>query len=102
MWEKIVEEFSKNPRDLQTQPTTNVTPLWFYVQVIDGDLYVGKAKSHEKSCSIQGLRRINPSELEKILDIYHRRNAGEKVSREATATTKNQVYWYGIFAEMKM
>ena len=37
-----------------------------------------------------------------MLDIYHRRNAGEKVSREATAVTINQVYWYGVFAEMKI
>lgn len=102
MWKKIGADFSNNPRDVQTQPITNKNPSWFYVHVIGENVYVEAAKNHDNSCSIEIPRKLNPSEFEKMLDIYHRRNAGEKVSREATAVTINQVYWYGIFAEMKM
>ena len=35
-----------------------------------------------------------------MLSIYNRRKSGEQVSQDAGAITHNQVYWYGIFADM--
>ena len=46
------------------------------------------------------LRATSFDELPEIFKLYLRRKQGESVSREATALTVNQVYWYGIFSEL--
>ena len=81
-------------------PTTAKAPVWFYVFEEDGKVCVKNAEGHENSSHMIGVRVLEPSESKKMLDIYGRRKRGENVSKEATATTRNQVYWYGIFADM--
>lgn len=103
MYDGVVQSFQKNPRDVHTVPlNSNKSPLWFYVFVKDGILYVTSAKNHLPSSTISGHRPIPPTQFETMLDIYHRRQKGEQVSQEATKTTRCQVYWYGIFADMGM
>ena len=36
-----------------------------------------------------------------MYELYCRRKRGERISQEAIATTVNQVYWYGIFRDIK-
>ena len=101
-WEEILKSYTTNPRDVHTQPLTKRTALWFYVYVEDGKLYVDCAKNNEPSSNLSK-RRMLASEVEKcaiMYDIYQRRKRGEEVSHEATAITVNQVYWYGVFADM--
>lgn len=101
-WEEILKSYTTNPRDVHTQPLTKRTALWFYVYVEDGKLYVDRAKNNEPSSNLSK-RRMLASEVEKsaiMYDIYQRRKRGEEVSHEATAITVNQVYWYGVFADM--
>lgn len=100
MWNKIILEFQKNPRDVRTCPTRG-HGVWFYVWVEAGNLYVSRSKACTPSSKIKGKRWLNPSECEPMLELYKRRCRGESVSQEATALTRNQVYWYGIFYEMK-
>ena len=102
MWNKIVKSYLKHPRDVQTQPITNRTARWFYVYVEDGKLYVDSARGKEPSSHITQKRLLaEKDEICNIMyDIYLRRKKGEHVSAEATAITVNQVYWYGIFADM--
>ena len=101
-WRETLESYTANPRDVRTQPLTKRTALWFHVYVEDGKLYVDRAKSNEPSSNLSK-RRMLASGFEKfeiMLDIYLRRKHGEEVSQEATAITVNQVYWYGILADM--
>ena len=101
-WEEILKSFTTNPRDVHTQPLTKRAVLQFYVYVEDKKLYVDRAKNNEPSSNLSK-RRLLASEFEKcaiMYDIYQRRKRGEEVSHEATAITVNQVYWYGIFADM--
>lgn len=98
---QIVSSFRANPRDVSTAPISDVQPKYFYVYVIAGSLYVSRAKTHKPSCSITNERKLNANEFETMLSIYHRRNAGEKVSQEAVRATINSIYWYGIFNDMK-
>ena len=102
MWKEIVESFTSNPRDVKSIPITKRTPVWFYVYMENGRLYVDRAKEHIPSSNLSK-RRMLSSGAEKcsiMYDIYRRRKCGEPVSAEATATTVNQVYWYGIFADL--
>ena len=102
MWQEIIKSFAANPRDVKTNPLRNRAALWFYVYVEDGRLYVDCAKEHTPSSKLS-TRRMLSSGAEKcniMYDIYRRRKSGEPVAAEATATTVNQVYWYGIFADL--
>ena len=102
IWKKILNEFLKNPRDVKTVPMTFHEPKWFYVLTVNDNLYVESGRNHNNKSKISAPRQIKQLELEAMLNLYHRRMNGEKVSAEAQSTTQNQVYWYGIFAEMQL
>ena len=102
MWIDILNEFSKNPRDVHTVPTQKREPVWFHVFCRNTNLYIESAHEKIPASEIAGVRMINKDEYGDMLKLYHRRCNGEKVSQEAQDRTMNQVYWYGIFAEMNM
>lgn len=102
MWTAIVEEFSKKPRDIHTVPIQKREPKWFFVFCQKGNVYIESAHEYEPASDITGKRMMNKDEFEDMLEIYHRRCNGEQVSQEAQDRTINQVYWYGIFAELKL
>lgn len=100
LWKEIVNEFTTNPRDVQTRPTGNRRPLWFYVSGVNGCVHISGGRTHENRSNIRAVRTLKEEELADIFSLYQRRKHGENVSYEATQTTQNQVYWYGIFAEL--
>lgn len=100
LWTKIVEEFSKNPRNVQTRPTDGRTPKWFFVGVDNEAVYVEKGRAFDHNSAIKGKRYLEKEKLNVMLDLHKRRKMGESVSVAASATTQNQVYWYGIFTEL--
>ena len=102
MWNKILKEFSENPRDVHTTPKVKKEPKWFLVYEEYGNIYIEKARSHEPSSSIQHRLRLKKEEIEIMKNIYDKRNEGESVSHLATKSSWMSVYWYGIFAEMNL
>lgn len=95
-WQTIISDLKNNPRDLHTVPKSNAKPRWFYAYT-DGDkIYVTNAKEHTPSSKISTPRKLKFSTFEKVYPIHLRREKGESVSQEATATTVNSVYWYSI------
>ena len=96
----IINEFRCNPRDVSTAPIKNTISKWFYVYVQRNDVYIASGRSHTNICSISTDRRLKPSELQVMLDLYKRRKDGIPVSKEATKQSVNQSYWFGIFKEM--
>lgn len=100
VYEKMLREYGENPRCVCTVLTTSKAPVWFYVFEENGKVCVKNAEGHENSSHMIGVRVLEPSESKKMLDIYGRRKRGENVSKEAGKATVNQVYWYGIFADM--
>ena len=103
MYQDLVVSFRNKPRDIHTVPIApGVLPKWFYVFEKDGYIYVESGHAHFPQNRIKMPRRLNPDEYEVMLDIYHRRKRGEHVGAEATAATQNQIYWYGVFADMNL
>ena len=98
-WEDMISSYINNPRDVKTIPLQG-TGIWFYVYVEDNDIYIEGAKNHSNSSIIRGSRKLESEKIDVMLSLYYRRKKGEPVSQEATSTTQNQVYWYGIFADM--
>ena len=99
VWQAMCDSFVKNPRDVVTVPK-NKKGKWFYVYSENGNIFIQSAKEHGDSCLITGRRRLEENKLDIMLDIYYKRCRGESFSKEATQTTRNQVYWFGIFADL--
>ena len=100
LWMQIVNEFTANPRDVRTRPTGNRPSLWFYVFGDGTKVSISGGRFHQNRSRIHSPRALNPDEISTIFAIYQRRKQGESVSAEASLATQNQVYWYGIFAEL--
>ncbi len=98
-WDTIVKEYSKNPRDVKTVPL-KTDGRWFFVSVQDRDVYITNAKNHSVSSKISQPRKLDKENFNTMLSLYNKRKKGEPVSKTAANTTQNQVYWYGIFADM--
>ena len=59
-WQKILKEFGKNPRDVQTIPKINRPGRWFYVVALNGNLYVRHAvdpEHQERACKLRSEER---------------------------------------------
>lgn len=110
MWSDVVNAYVNNARDVKTDPkppkganyTTNPKGIWFYVYAENGNIYIESARNHSNSSRISGRRKLENEKFDAMLSLYKRRKKGEAVSQEATSTTRNQVYWYGIFADMSI
>ena len=98
-WHTICNSFVQNPRDVITVPK-NKKGKWFFVCAEKDGIFIESAKEHNDSCRIKGRRRLEENKLESMLNIYYKRLNGESVTKEAAKVTFNQIYWYGIFAEL--
>lgn len=75
--------------------------IWdFSENTENGTVFVTVSKEHEPKCSIKMPRPLKKEECGELYELYLRRKKGEHISGEATAATRNQVYWYGIFSDM--
>ncbi len=100
IWNEIKREFAACPRDVRTRPLGNREPVWFFVSCTDNKVMISNGRTHGRKSVIHGARTLKREELEAIFDLYQRRKTGESVSLMAKEITQNQVYWYGIFAEL--
>ena len=101
MYRKLLENFKDNPRDVHTVPFVRKEQKWYYVFANNNNLCIEPAHNHNPKCSVKR-RVLQEKECNEILEIYHRRLKGERVSGEAQTCTYSQVYWYGIFAELNL
>lgn len=95
LWERLLQSIIKEPRDFQTHPKTNKTPIWFHATSDGKAIYITSAQNHRPSSNISSPRRLGFEEFTTIYPLHLRREKGEPVSKEAQRT-RNQVYWYGL------
>lgn len=100
-YQDLVESYSKEPRDVHTIPL-NREPIWFFTYVEKGFVYVRPSCINKPSSRMKVPRKLNPAEFKIMLKLYIRRKCGQRVSGDATKSSQNQVYWYGIFRDMEM
>lgn len=101
LYQDLVESYSKEPRDVHTIPL-NREPIWFFTYVEKGFVYVRTSCIHSRSSRMKTPRKLNPAECKTMFELYVRRKNGERVSGDATRSSQNQVYWYGIFRDMEV
>ena len=96
----LVSSFRSNPREVPTAPKDKrQPPKWFYAYTKGNSVFVGSGKDHLNASHISPDRRLPESEFDSMLALYHQREAGEPVSKEAKKSIC-QSYWFGIFSEM--
>lgn len=101
LYQDLVESYSKEPRDVHTIPL-NREPIWFFTYVEKGFVYVRSSYIHSRSSRMKAPRKLNPAEFKIMFELYVRRKNGERVSDDATRSSQNQVYWFGIFRNMEV
>ena len=99
-WQTIYESFKGNPRDVRTTPKGNSQPRWFFVYSENGNVYIDNAREHNYSSKIKQRRKLDKDNLEKMIELYDKRNHGVSVGEKARAVTFNQVYWFGILCDL--
>ena len=92
--------YLNNPRDVHTILKDGSIGHWFYAHTENGIIYATPAEKHSPSCSMSHPVKIKEDQFNNMLVLYHRRLAGDKVSKEATDQTRAQVYWYGLFNDL--
>ncbi len=105
IWNRIVQDLTETPRDLQTTVKSDKrTPLWFHARISGKALIIENAQSHSPSVQLSGLRRIYEKDFDVIYPFYLRRENGEAVSREISLTKgeakKNQAYIFGVIKHL--
>ena len=101
VWQLICNSFAQNSRDVITIPMSK-KGKWFFVYTEKDSVFIESGRSHSDACKIKGRRRLEEKKCKKMLEIYYKRCEGQSVTKEAIATTYNQVYWYGIFADLEL
>ncbi len=96
LWNDIVSFFKSAPQDVCTAPMTRGRAKWFYVYVEHGNLYAESGRQHLDVSKISARRNLKEEELPAVYELYLQRKQSKSVSREATQTTYNASYWFGI------
>lgn len=103
MWNKIIESFRNNPRDVMTIPLNNSKPRWFYVYVDDNNvIYFENARNHKPSCQLCSTRYIVESESDGMIELYNKHLLGESVRKKAGVITYSLCYLFAIFADLNL
>ena len=99
---KIYEEYRNCPHDVSTIPLRQCyRKRWFYVYTSENKIMISRARYHNESSQLKYDRVLDVANADKMFELYLRRKKDEMVSKEAVSTTVNQVYWYGIFYDLK-
>ena len=96
LWQQLLLNLEKSPRDIPTRPITRKKPIWFYAESDGRSIFVSPSKTQQPSTGIQPHSKLDLTGFTKIYPIHVRRENGESVSQEAKAVTHYQVYWYGL------
>lgn len=96
VWDRIIEGLSKSEREFPTTPKQNKEPVWFLASTDGEKVYINEAVENKPSSSLKYRRVLTYDNFKDIYPIHIRRENGEKVSKEATDATRNQVYYFSL------
>lgn len=94
IWNEIIASYSEQPRDVLTAGKRK----YFYVYTQENDVYIESGRNHKNASEISSPRLLDKEELSII---YNKYIDGEKAS-DIKDITWNSVYWFGIFADLKL
>lgn len=101
VWNKIINKLrEQQPLELHTVPTIAKTPVWFSSATDGGTIFIDNALINSPSSKISSIRKLTYKDFEKIYPIFLRREKGESVSKEATNSTRNQVYYFSLIKHL--
>ncbi len=95
-YKRLIENFSTNPRNVQTHPINRSAPKWFYVQAVNNELHISNARMEHPSVSITTTRKLISSKFDPMYELHKEREKGRSVARLAQNITQNASYWFGV------
>lgn len=99
-WKIIMNKLSDKQKEFHTVPKTNKKPVWFSAKSDGEVIYIDKAIINTPSSIISTIRKLNYNNLKDVYHLYIKREKGEKVSKEVTNTTRNQVYYFSLISNL--
>ncbi|MDP4087372.1 MAG: hypothetical protein Q8934_22670 [Bacillota bacterium] len=100
IWNTIVAKLTGNRVELPTIPKTKKIPVWFSATTDGEAIFIDKATDHRPSSKLSVQRNLKYSTFQKVYPLYLRRERGDAVSREVTAITVNQVYYFSLIKHL--
>jgi hypothetical protein len=99
-WQVIVLKLIDNQLELPTVPKIKKNPVWFTAST-DGDvIFIDTAINHHPSSQITTRRTLTYSNFQKVYPLYLRREKCEPISKEVSAVTVNQVYYFSLIKHL--
>jgi thymidine phosphorylase len=95
-WNLIIKNLEGKTIELPTVPKTKKIPVWFSASTNGEIVIINEATEHEPSSKLSAPRILKYNTFQKVFPLYLRREKGEAVSSEVTATTVNQVYYFSL------
>jgi len=101
LWQRIITEISKSPKEIQTidKYGRTVDGKWFYVYVANGFLYVDEAKLNRPSSNLRKERVISKPEFLSLYPNYHKWRAGTMPREIAKCKSMNSSYIFALINE---
>ena len=96
VWNNIVSSLTNSEREFPTTPKTKKEPVWFLASSDGERIYINEAKENKPSSNLKCRRVLTYENFKEVYPIHLRRERGEKVSKEATKVTRNQVYYFSL------
>lgn len=100
IWNKIIKSLSNVEKEFPTTPKTNKNPVWFSASTDGNKIYIDEAKSNKPSSKLKTKRTLTYDNFKDVYPLYIRRENGEKVSKEVTNITRNQVYYFSLIKHL--
>lgn len=99
-WSMIISKLKENQMEFPTVPKTKKIPVWFLASTTGDIIYIDKAIHHQPSSQISTPRKLNYKVFKNIYPLYLRRENGDSISKEASAITVNQVYYFSLIKHL--
>ncbi|VYT68347.1 hypothetical protein [Clostridium tertium] len=99
-WEIIINRLFNKRQELSTLPKTNKKPIWFSA-ISDGNIIsINKASINEPSSKITAERKLTYTNFKEVYPLFIKRENDEKVSKEVSNKTRNQVYYFSLIGHL--
>jgi hypothetical protein len=100
VWNTIINKLTEGSIELPTTPKTQKTPVWFSASTDGHSIFINRAINNKPSSQLSMERKLTYNTFQKVYPLYLRREQGEPVSREVTALTVDQVYYFSLIKHL--
>lgn len=103
LWQKIINDISKNPRDFRTVTKNRRQPVWFHAKAEDEYILITNALKERPSSKLSIPRKIFYSDFKTVYEYYDKWNSGVVGIRdEVRKLSRNTAYIFALISYYNM